>query len=403
MVSIMDYGKLFAEPKWMRQLSRAEEIFAEPKALRQINRIVENMEKMTQLSPALQRSIDSANRLSEVWQHQQEIADIAYGKQIRDNLAAWQRTFDMSGVASSLNQVSSVINGFNHSVTAALVSAAQVARTIGEQIDWGAVRSSVSVFADMVEQSQVGLAKAIKPALTGFLAWQHENEAALQGIGRVAVMMNENLTASMSGIAKAVSMIDSDVFRSINQIDWANLRFDTLNNSVIYGDEVFSLDELNEDIADIEAVGSTEAEKQTVKDKLDGIAKKFWLIIAIFQLLCFVPDAAEKLEWFKDNIPKLIDKLFVDDAVNTDATAADVYVYVIKERAALREEPKSKSKKVFQLLYDSQLLVVSTVPRWIEVEYNTDSGETIRGWISKISVEYEDTSVEQEILAGKED
>jgi hypothetical protein len=245
----------------------------------------------------------------------------------------------------------------------------------------------------------LSIATAIQPALSGFLAWQNENELALQGIGKVAILMNGSLTASMGSIAKIISEIDGDAFRAMNQVNWANLQFDVENNSIIYADEVFSLDELNEDIAAIDAVGTTAAEK---KITLTTLQKKFWILIVIFQLVFFVPDAAEKLEWFKNTIPKLLDKLIVDDTVNTDAAVTDVYVYVIKERAALREEPKSKSNKVFQLLYDSQLLIVSTVPRWIEVEYNTDSGETIRGWISKVSVEYDDTNVEQEILVGKD-
>jgi hypothetical protein len=237
----------------------------------------------------------------------------------------------------------------------------------------------------------LSIATAIQPALSGFLAWQNENELALQGIGKVAALMNDSLTSSFSGMAKILGEVDSDILRSLNHVDWANLRFDTERNSIIYGDEVFSIDELNEDIAAIDAAPVDEVEKLTAKERFDKLALRFWIVIAIFQLLSFVPDAAEKLEWYRDNIPKLIERLVAND--NAYTNNMHEYVYVIKERAVLREEPSSKSTKVYQLLYDSQLRVISTIQRWLEVEYNTDSGETVHGWISKISIEYEDSEL----------
>jgi hypothetical protein len=126
-------------------------------------------------------------------------------------------------------------------------------------------------------------------------------------------------------------------------------------------------------------IALVEAHK-TFPERLEELKNKFWLIVLIIQLLYIAPDVEDKVKSYTEKIETVISILSSQDM------SAEIFTYVIRDSAVLRESADSKSPQIVRLLYDTKLRVISEVPRWVQVEYIDDEGNSIIGWISKISV-----------------
>ncbi len=181
-------------------------------------------------------------------------------------------------------------------------------------------------------------------------------------------------------LMKAVAAAQSNFVDMARGFDISLLSFG--EGTLIYDGQEYTIDELGTELDNEIAI----VEKhKTIPEKFEDAKKKFWLIVLIIYIVSVIPEVAEKVEWYTEKIQAAISILGLQEE-----TSADVFAYVIKDSAVLRESANSKSPQIIRLLYDTKLQVISDIPRWYEVEYIDDEGNSVIGWISKISVTTED-------------
>jgi hypothetical protein len=181
-------------------------------------------------------------------------------------------------------------------------------------------------------------------------------------------------------LMKAVAAAQSNLVDMARGFDISLLSFG--EGTLIYDGQEYTIDELGTELDNEIAI----VEKhKTIPEKFEDAKKKFWLIVLIIYIVSVIPEVAEKVEWYTEKIQAAISILGLQEE-----TSADVFAYVIKDSAVLRESANSKSPQIIRLLYDTKLQVISDIPRWYEVEYIDDEGNSVIGWISKISVTTED-------------
>lgn len=177
-------------------------------------------------------------------------------------------------------------------------------------------------------------------------------------------------------LMKAVAAAQSNLVDMARGFDISLLSFG--EGTLIYDGQEYTIDELGTELDNEIAI----VEKhKTIPEKFEDAKKKFWLIVLIIYIVSVIPEVAEKVEWYTEKIQAAISILGLQEE-----TSADVFAYVIKDSAVLRESANSKSPQIIRLLYDTKLQVISDIPRWYEVEYIDDEGNSVIGWISKISV-----------------
>jgi hypothetical protein len=240
--------------------------------------------------------------------------------------------------------------------------------------------------AGMIKQIQ-GVTLAMENGFLGYAEQMTNITNTLQGISQAASIMSENHLSILKNLVNEISTFDNNIINIANQFDWSNLEFNVERKLILYDNEEVSLDDFNKELVAVNELSVVEKENITVKDKYEQLKAKYWIIFLILYIIWVTPEVVDKMKWYANVVPKLMEKIF-----DNEDGSENTYVFVIKESAVIREEPNSKSPIKYKLLYDSPLRVISTVPRWIEVEYTEDDGNIIQGWISKISVEYDENA-----------
>ena len=163
----------------------------------------------------------------------------------------------------------------------------------------------------------------------------------------------------------------------LNNIEFTN------GGAIVYEGVEYSNEAISEELN----LQLCEAENNATSLKLtvDKLHEKFWLLILLVQLILFLPQLPETIDFYEGIVSQ------VYKAICDEPTAC----YIIKETAFMREEANAKSKVVAKLVYDTALEVLDTIPRWLNVKYTDEEGNEHIGWISKISVEMEESQNEQ--------
>lgn len=210
--------------------------------------------------------------------------------------------------------------------------------------------------------------------------FEHINNPALKQISKTfeaynspAIKMQfENIQALSQTTLWAVS-------QAAKSFDLTGVEFND-NGTIMYEGVEYSYEAIKEElnIQLHEAEGNPASLKQTA----DKLQEKFWLLIIFVQLILFLPQLPETMDFYGEIISQ------VYKAIYNEPTTC----YVIKETAFIREESSAKSKIVEELVYDTALEVLDTIPRWLYVKYTDEAGNEQIGWISKISVEMEEQS-----------
>jgi hypothetical protein len=217
--------------------------------------------------------------------------------------------------------------------------------------------------------------------LEGFVGLLNETSARLSLFDNIKPFLSTNIVSE-------IPRLDSNIFKSINRIDWNALSFNSDASRFIYdGDEY--------EIAEIEETAQQLSSK-TVATPTTNRANKLLNIVKVIIQIAFVlyttpPQIYEATIWYKENIPSIIE--YLSQIAGLEYATKDVYLFVVNERGTtLRSEPDANAAKVFYLPFDSQLRLLSEAPRWREVEYTKDDGEIIVGWVSKVSVDVDNES-----------
>lgn len=175
-----------------------------------------------------------------------------------------------------------------------------------------------------------------------------------------------------------------EVIRSISATPLSSLAYNAIDFSEVeilsdmsikYGETVLSKEEVAQEFE--LQIEELKQKPRSLYDKFEDVKKKFWLVLLILNLIMFIPQIPETCEFYTDMVAQT-KALFFNE---TECC------WIIKEQAYLREAANSKANIICTLSYDTELEVVSEIPRWLEVKYTDESGEEYTGWVSKISVE----------------
>lgn len=159
-----------------------------------------------------------------------------------------------------------------------------------------------------------------------------------------------------------------------NAIDFSDIEI-LSDMSIKYGETVLNKEEVAQEFE--LQIEELKQKPRSLYDKFEDVKKKFWLVFLILNLIMLIPQIPETCEFYTDMVAQT-KALFFNE---TECC------WIIKERAYLRETANSKANIICTLSYDTELEVISEIPRWLEVKYTDESGREYTGWISKISVE----------------
>lgn len=179
---------------------------------------------------------------------------------------------------------------------------------------------------------------------------------------------------SFQSLSQTTLSAMSEAVKSFNLSD---IQFN-YNGTLVYGGVEYSQEAVAEEFC--AQVQEVEKNPSSLKQCAEKLQEKFWLLFLIVQLLVFLPQLPETIEFYQGFISQ------VCEAINNENQTC----YVIKERAYLRAESNAKSAVVATLVYDIPLEVLDAIPRWYQVKHIDNNGKELIGWISKISVETEE-------------
>ncbi|OPX92503.1 MAG: hypothetical protein A4E53_00490 [Pelotomaculum sp. PtaB.Bin104] len=325
-------NRLWDYPPWMRSARRMEELFREPAWMRSFNETASRINQISQFQDMLSQH----NRLLEYSsQFEMTTEPIRILEAARPMLEMQDRLKDILGnqqLLQSIDRASKLQKYLSNN--AALVRVAQEATR-----------------------------------------WYNDNAMLFRSIETLMPIISD------APLMRSIADAQSDLAEMVRGFDFSSISYG--EDTLIYdGQEYTSAElsaELNNEISLVET-------HKTFPEKLAELKNKLWLIIIIIQLLYNAPDVEDKVKYYTEKIETVI------SIFSSQGMYEDVFAYVIRDSAVLRESADSKSPQIVRLLYDTKLRVISEVPRWIQVEYTDEQGNSFIGWISKISVTTEDDS-----------
>ena len=185
-----------------------------------------------------------------------------------------------------------------------------------------------------------------------------------------------SFASQMNCILEQLASLDTTLLEKARQFDWSLVE--------ISDDDVISFDgvdytpeeltaELNSEVAIVQK------DKLTLREKVEWLEKKLWLLLMILNMLMTLPDVPEKIEFYCDTVAQ-IQEIYEEK---------HHICFTIKEQSILRKEANSNAARILYLPYDTPLEIIADIPRWYQVKYTDSEGIETIGWISKISVETE--------------
>ena len=147
------------------------------------------------------------------------------------------------------------------------------------------------------------------------------------------------------------------------------------NDSLLYEGTEYSSEALSQEFS--QQIESASSKKLSLREKLEQLKKKYWLLLLVLKLLLFLPAVPQTFEFYKD----------VYEQIVTIQQETSTIAFTVRERSYLREDSDGNAAVIIVLKYDTALEILDDIPRWYQVKYTDENGEEIIGWISKISVE----------------
>lgn len=228
----------------------------------------------------------------------------------------------------------------------------------------GATRSQKYLLANS------GLIQTVQEAT----AWYNDKAPLFHGIEMLTLLISDTTL-------KAVANAQSNFANMVQGYNFSSLRYE--EDTLIYDGREYTIDELDTELNN--EIDIVEKHK-TIPEKFEETKKKLWLLFLLIYIISAIPDVVEKANWYAEKIQTAISILDIQDE-----TPTDIFAYITKDSAILRKSASPKSPQVSCLPYDTKLRVISDTPRWFEVEYIDNEGNSIIGWISKIGVTTEDS------------
>lgn len=323
-------NRFWGDMPWLRSVKRMEELFREPAWMRSFNDASSRINQFSQL----QNVWNQNNRLLE------------YSSQLEratESIRKWEAAMPMLEMQDRLKDI------------------------LGNQQLQQSIDRSAKLQKDLFKNT--GFMKAAQEATR----WYNDNALLFRSIETLMPILSD--TPLMKSIADA----QLNFAEMVRGFDFSSISYG--EGILIYDGQEYTTAELNAELDNEIALVKTH---KSVPEIFDEFKKKYWVITLIIYILLWIPDVSDKIEYYTEKIKTVISILSSQDMYE------ETFAYVIKDSAVLRESAGSKSPQIIRLLYDTKLRVVSEVPRWVQVEYIDDEGNSFIGWISKISVTTED-------------
>lgn len=222
------------------------------------------------------------------------------------------------------------------------------------------------------------LLKDYTDSLSFYQSIELPNESVKQFVEALKFYNSPTITEQMKYIASAFAMkVDSELIEAASTVDLSEYQLDD-NDSLLYDGVQYTPAELQCELE--KQVEIAKKDKTSLRDKFEGLQKKLWLVLLIINLIIFLPDVPEKVEFYEKMVSQAMEI----------AQEKSRICFTIKDRNYLREEPYSNAAGLLVLKYDTPLEILEDIPRWYQVKYTDENGIETIGWISKISVETED-------------
>ena len=243
----------------------------------------------------------------------------------------------------------------------------------------------------------------------------YESQGVIEDIGRTISELGKELAKNSDTFSKIISSLSENLMTIINSATYMQTTkiLEQYQNSI---DDMFSsiqtlsMDKLEEmyqigmdfDISDVsvsddgalsyhgitydrhevpqELVRQVQELKQesiSLKQQVEKIREKYWLLSLILSIYMFFPTFAEATVWYAD----------LGQSIYEAVMDLPQMCYTIKEKSYIRNEANAKSDILTTLVYDTKLEILEDIPRWYKVKYIDETGTETEGWISKISVE----------------
>ena len=185
-----------------------------------------------------------------------------------------------------------------------------------------------------------------------------------------------SFASQMNCILEQLASLDTTLLEKARQFDWSLVEIS--DDDVISFDGVdYTPEELNAELNSEVAI--VQKDKLTLREKVEWLEKKLWLLLMILNMLMTLPDVPEKIEFYCDTVAQ-IQEIYEEKRH---------ICFTIKEQSILRKEANSNAARILYLPYDTPLEIIADIPRWYQVKYTDSEGIETIGWISKISVETE--------------
>ena len=185
-----------------------------------------------------------------------------------------------------------------------------------------------------------------------------------------------SFASQMNCILEQLASLDTTLLEKARQFDWSLVEIS--DDDVISFDGVdYTPEELNAELNSEVAI--VQKDKLTLREKVEWLEKKLWLLLMILNMLMTLPDVPEKIEFYCDTVAQ-IQEIYEEK---------HHICFTIKEQSILRKEANSNAARILYLPYDTPLEIIADIPRWYQVKYTDSEGIETIGWISKISVETE--------------
>ena len=273
----------------------------------------------------------------------------AVAKAVAEQTQKWERLFMTPTVTQTLERLPQI--------DAALIDSVQSATKV---LQSSAVQDSIAAVASFQRYYAPGAVAM-----------------ANQMVKVMKMYQTSSFASQVNSILEQLATFDTALLEKAHQFDWS--RIEISDDDVITFDGVdYTPEELTAELSSEVAIA--QKDKLTLREKVEWLEKKLWLLLMILNMLMTLPDVPEKIEFY----------------CNTVAQIQEIYeekshiCYTIKERSILREEASSTAARILYLPYDTPLEIIADIPRWYQVKYTKEDGTEIIGWISKISVETED-------------
>ena len=179
-------------------------------------------------------------------------------------------------------------------------------------------------------------------------------------------------------LKNSIDKIPMYILDEITKMDFSSIVADISisdDGALSYQSVAYEQDEVTQEF--MRQVQELEQKPILLKQKVEKIKEKFWLLILIISIALAIPEFAEKITWYFD----------ICQSISEAVLDLPKICYTIKEKSYLRSEADAKSKILTPLVYDTELEILEDIPRWYKVKYIDETGTETEGWISKISVE----------------